>query len=106
MMTRRWLRWAPAAAVPALIAAGVLTGSLPASAGDPLPDRSPGQVLALIAQSHGEALSGTLEQSSNLGLPELPAAGPEAADTRWLELLTGATPPGSTLTGRTTPGSR
>jgi outer membrane lipoprotein-sorting protein len=73
-----------------MIAAGVLTGSLPASAGDPLPDKSPEQVLALIAQHREQALSGTLEQSSNIGLPELPAGpGPGTADTAWLELLTG-----------------
>lgn len=88
-MTRKWLRWLPAAAVPALIAAGVLAGPLPASAGDPLPDKSPEQVLALIAQHRGQALSGVLEQSSNLGLPELPAAGAGTAGAGWLELLTG-----------------
>lgn len=88
-MTRKWLRWVPAAAVPAMIAAGALAGPLPASAGDPLPEKSPEQVLALIAQHRGQAFSGTLEQSSNLGLPGLPAAGPAAADTAWLELLAG-----------------
>lgn len=89
-MTRPWLRWVPAAAVPAMIAAGVLTGSLPASAGNPLPDKSPEQVLALIAQHREPALSGTLEQSSNVGLPELPAGpGAGTGDTAWLELLTG-----------------
>jgi outer membrane lipoprotein-sorting protein len=90
-VTRKWLRWLPAAAVPAMIAAGVLTGSLPASAGDPLPPKSPEQVLQLIAQHHKQALSGTLEQSSDVGLPELPKAGPGAGapDTAWLELLTG-----------------
>ena len=89
--TRTWLRWLPAAAVPAVIAAGVLAGSLPASAGNPLPAKTPEQVLKLIAQ-HGEpALSGTLEQSSELGLPELPktGAGADSSSTAWLELLTG-----------------
>ena len=91
MMTRKWLRWLPAAAVPAVIAAGALAGSLPASAGDPLPPKTPEQVLQLIAQ-HGEpALSGTLEQTSELGLPELPKTGPgtDSSSTAWLELLTG-----------------
>lgn len=90
-MTRKWLRWLPAAAVPAVIAAGALTGSLPASAGDPLPPKTPQQVLELVAR-HGEpALSGTLEQSSELGLPELPktGAGTDASSAAWLELLTG-----------------
>jgi len=90
-MTRTWLRWLPAAAVPAVIAAGALAGSLPASAGDPLPPKTPEQVLQLIAQHREPALSGTLEQSSELGLPELPktGGGPDASGTAWLELLTG-----------------
>ena len=89
-MSRKWLRWLPAAAVPAVIAAGALTGSLPASAGDPLPAKSPEQVLQLIAQHRKSALSGTLEQSSDIGLPELPTTGPGgSSDTAWLELLTG-----------------
>lgn len=90
-MTPKWLRWLPAVAVPAVIAAGALAGSLPASAGDPLPPKTPEQVLQLIAQHREPALSGTLEQSSELGLPELPktGAGPDASRTAWLELLTG-----------------
>lgn len=90
-MTRTWLRWLPAATVPAVIAAGVLAGSLPASAEDPLPAKSPEQVLALIAQHRGPSFSGTLEQTSNLGLPDLPqnGSGTGAGDTAWLELLTG-----------------
>ncbi|CAH0248311.1 MULTISPECIES: LolA family protein [unclassified Arthrobacter] len=90
-MTRKWLRWLPAVAVPAVIAAGALAGSLPARAGDPLPPRTPEQVLQLIAQHREPALSGTLEQSSELGLPELPktGAGSDSSGTAWLELLTG-----------------
>ena len=90
-MTRKWLRWMPAVAVPAVIAGGVLVGSLPASAGDPLPAKTPEQVLAMIAQHQEKSLSGTLEQTSELGLPQLPKAGPEAGspETAWLELLSG-----------------
>ena len=90
-MTRKWLRWIPAVVVPALIAAGVLSGSLPASAGDPLPEKSPQQVLLMIAQHGEKSLSGTLEQSSEIGLPDLPTSGPGAGspETAWLELLTG-----------------
>jgi outer membrane lipoprotein-sorting protein len=81
----------PAVAVPAVIAGGVLVGSLPASAGDPLPAKTPEQVLAMIAQHQEKSLSGTLEQTSELGLPQLPKAGPEAGspETAWLELLSG-----------------
>ncbi|WP_426975807.1 LolA family protein [Pseudarthrobacter sp. O4] len=90
-MTGKWLRWIPAVAVPAVIAGGVLVGSLPASAGDPLPAKTPQQVLLMIAQHQEKSLSGTLEQSSEIGLPQLPKAGPGAGspDTAWLELLTG-----------------
>ncbi|MET1065470.1 MAG: hypothetical protein ABWX85_10940 [Arthrobacter sp.] len=89
-MTRKWLRWMPAVAVPAVIAAGVLSGSLPASAGNALPEKTPQQVLLMIAQHQQKSLSGTLEQSSGLGLPELPKSGAgAAAETAWLELLTG-----------------
>ncbi|AOT03231.1 LolA family protein [Arthrobacter sp. U41] len=90
-MTRKWLRWIPAAAVPAVIAAGALSGSLPASAGDPLPEKTPQQVLLMIAEHGEKSLSGTLEQSSQIGLPELPKSGPGAGspETAWLELLTG-----------------
>ena len=90
-MTRTWLRWMPAVAVPAVIAAGVLSGSLPASAGDPLPEKTPQQVLLMVAQHDEKSLSGTLEQSSEIGLPELPKSGPGAGspETAWLELLTG-----------------
>ncbi|MDR7081829.1 outer membrane lipoprotein-sorting protein [Arthrobacter ginsengisoli] len=90
-MTRKWLRWVPAAAVPAVIAAGVLAGSLPASAGDPLPDKTPQQVLLMIAQHGEKSLSGTLEQRSEIGLPDLPKSGAGAGspETAWLELLTG-----------------
>ena len=90
-MRRNWLRWLPAAAVPAVIAGGVLVGSLPASAVNPLPAKTPQEVLAMIAQHQEKSFSGTLEQTSELGLPQLPKAGPEAAspDTAWLELLSG-----------------
>jgi outer membrane lipoprotein-sorting protein len=90
-MTRKWLRWMPAAAVPAVIAAGVLAGSLPASAGDPLPAKTPEQVLALVAQHSAPSLSGTLEQTSALGLPALPNLGPSKGSeaVSMLELLSG-----------------
>jgi hypothetical protein len=77
-MNRAWLRWLPATAVPAVIAAGVLAGSIPARAGDPLPEKTAAQVLALLGEHRTETLSGTVEQTSNLGLPELPNTGPSS----------------------------
>lgn len=89
-MTRKWLRWMPAAAVPAVIAAAALAGSLPASAGDPLPAKTPQEVLVLMAQHAAPSLSGTLEQTSQIGLPELPKTGPSAGGAASvLELLSG-----------------
>ncbi|MDQ0870646.1 outer membrane lipoprotein-sorting protein [Arthrobacter sp. V1I9] len=75
-MNRAWLRWVPAVAAPAVIAAGVLVGSIPARAGDPLPGKTPAEVIALIAGHRTHTFSGTVQQSSELGLPELPATGP------------------------------
>ncbi|WP_457972714.1 LolA family protein [Arthrobacter sp. D1-17] len=90
-MTSQWLRWIPAAAVPAAIAAGFLAGSVPASARDPLPEKTPAQVLAMIAQHSTKSLSGTLEQTSELGLPDVPQIGPSsgAGAGSAVELLTG-----------------
>lgn len=90
-MTPTWLRWMPAVAVPAVIAAGVLAGSVPASARDPLPGKTPAQVLAMIGQHTTKALSGTVEQTSELGLPDVPQVGPSSgpAAGSLAELLTG-----------------
>lgn len=94
-MNRAWKRWVPAVAVPAVIATGVLVGSIPARAGDPLPDKSPAEVLTLLGQHNTKTFSGTLEQVSDLGLPELPVAGPTSGPASAggpasiIELLTG-----------------
>lgn len=92
---RAWLRWVPAVTVPAVIAAGFLAGTIPARAGDPLPTKTPADVIALAAGHKTHTFSGTIEQSSELGLPELPAtgptAGPASADgiASAIEVLTG-----------------
>lgn len=72
---RTWLRWLPAVAAPVAIASGALIGSLPAGASNPLPARTPAQVLELAASHQVKTFSGTVEQSAELGLPELPATG-------------------------------
>jgi outer membrane lipoprotein-sorting protein len=88
-------RWIPAAAIPvAVIAAGIVVPSVAANADIDLPDKSPQQVLALAAGSSGVAFSGTVEQSSDLGLPDVPAGmssgGSGDATSQALELLTGS----------------
>lgn len=90
-MSRTWVKWMPAVAVPAVIAVGVLAVPLQAGAATDLPEKSPREVLELVAGSDVDTFSGTLEQSSDLGLPEIPstadAQAGEFADA--LELLTG-----------------
>jgi outer membrane lipoprotein-sorting protein len=94
-MNRAWKRWVPAAAVPAVIAAGVLAGSIPARAGDPLPGKSPAEVLTLLGQHSTGTFAGTIEQVSELGLPDLPAGAPTSGPVSAggpasiIELLTG-----------------
>jgi len=77
-MTRPWLRWLPAAVVPAVIAAGALVTAFQAGAAVELPAKTPEQVLAMVAAHQVHDLSGTLEQTSDLGLPQLPSSGPSS----------------------------
>ena len=91
-MTRSWSKWIPAAVVPAVIVVGALTVPLQAGAVVDLPDKSPAEVLALVAESPVRALSGTIEQTSALGLPELPQDGPAGPSgaASVLDLLSGS----------------
>lgn len=82
-MSRRWHRWIPSGAVAAIIAGTVVVTSQ-AGAVD-LPDRTPEDVLAMVGQHSVEAFSGTFEKSTDLGLPELPAAVADGAGFGWHE---------------------
>jgi outer membrane lipoprotein-sorting protein len=73
------MRWAPAVVVPAAIAAAVVVAPLTAGASD-LPVKSPADVLRLVAASETRSFSGTVEQSSDLGLPDLPVTTSKGAD--------------------------
>ncbi|TFC05819.1 DUF2092 domain-containing protein [Cryobacterium adonitolivorans] len=86
------MKWMPAVAVPAVIAVGVLAVPLQAGATVDLPDKSPQDVLELAAGSTVDTFSGTLEQTSDLGLPEIPSTGDAAAAefSDALDLLTGS----------------
>lgn len=69
-MTRVWARW-----VPAVVAAVVIAGGTVAVSAAPdvdLPDKSPQEVLALVAGHSLDGFSGTIEKTTDLGLPELP----------------------------------
>ncbi|HEV7183913.1 MAG TPA: DUF2092 domain-containing protein [Leifsonia sp.] len=98
-MRHRWVRWLPAAVVPAVIAGGVLLAPLAAGASD-LPSKTPQEVLSFVAASNTRAFSGTIEQSSHLGLPSIPNVGTgsgsigssksQADASSIMELLTGS----------------
>ena len=72
-MSKAWLRWTPAA-VAVIVVAGVAV-AIPAAANASvsLPTRTAAQVLALVASSKVTALSGTVDETSDLGLPSLPS---------------------------------
>lgn len=74
---RRWTRWIPAAAVPAVVAVGVLASG--ATAGSPPPPATPQQVLALVAAHTARSFSGTMEEHTDLGLPSIPGQALSAA---------------------------
>jgi outer membrane lipoprotein-sorting protein len=70
--THRSARWAVPATAVALIAGGTVAMSRTASADAGLPDRTAAQLLADVRGASGTSLSGTVVQTSNLGLPEIP----------------------------------
>lgn len=88
--TRRWL---PAVAIPTAIVLGAVLLPGTAGASVDLPDKTAEQVLAMLAGSAVSQLSGTLEQSSDLGLPALPGgfgpsdAGDVSAASTLMELV-------------------
>lgn len=62
----------PAVAVPVAIAAAILV-PMQAGAAVDLPDKTPEELIAFVLTSDTDALSGTIEQTSELGLPDLGA---------------------------------
>lgn len=68
---RTYLRWSVPVAVVAVIGSGAALSA--ASAGDPpnVPERTAEQVLALAASSRVDAISGTVQTRTELGLPDL-----------------------------------
>ncbi|MBG6183032.1 outer membrane lipoprotein-sorting protein [Arthrobacter sp. CAN_A214] len=95
-MNKKWLRWLPAGIVPAVILTATIAGPTTAGASPQLPDKTAQELLELVAESSDSAYSGTLEQSSELGLPELQgmtsphSGGGTDGTSAALELLTGS----------------
>ncbi|MDQ1549418.1 MAG: hypothetical protein QOD27_1076 [Microbacteriaceae bacterium] len=73
-MARKWLRWLPAAIVPVVVVGGAMAFPLQAEADIQLPNKSPAEVLAMIGNSTVRDFSGTVEQTSQLGLPQIPSS--------------------------------
>ncbi|WP_309074512.1 outer membrane lipoprotein carrier protein LolA [Paenarthrobacter sp.] len=91
-MARTRQRWLPALLIPLALAIAILLGSVQAGATVSLPPKTAEEILAMIARSEVRALSGTVEQTAELGLPELPTSGPGIAPgaASALEFLTGS----------------
>ncbi|WP_298255135.1 hypothetical protein [uncultured Arthrobacter sp.] len=93
-MNKNW-RWLPAGIVPAVIVAASVSGTAVAEAQPQLPAKTAQELLEFVATSTDDAYSGTVEQSSNLGLPDVgmatPSGGTSSNDptSLALELLTG-----------------
>ncbi|GAB3533622.1 outer membrane lipoprotein carrier protein LolA [Arthrobacter tecti] len=95
---KTWRQWTPAAIAAGAIGAAAVITPLTASAAVDLTDKTPAQVLELVQNESVDAFSGTVEQTSNLGLPDLAAIGPTDNDdggetspaNAALELLTGS----------------
>lgn len=92
-MSSRLLKWLPAAVAPVVVAGAVAAPLVAAAAPPSLPDRTPQQVLELIAKARTiDGFSGRVQQTSDLGLPSLPTtgAGSDSDTASTLNLLTGA----------------
>jgi outer membrane lipoprotein-sorting protein len=90
-MTQIGKRWVPAIAISAVIAGVALVAPLAANASASLPDKSPAEVLEFVQQNRVSALSGTIEQKADLGIPAIPSGltASNAGLASALELLTG-----------------
>lgn len=70
-MSRNIVKWLPAIVVPAIVVAGVIVLPLQAGAAAQLPEKSAKQILVMVAGSAGTDFSGTVQSTSDLGLPAL-----------------------------------
>ena len=86
----RMLRWLVPVGAAALITAGTVTVSAIAASGDAaLPARSAGQLLVDVQQAQLGAVSGTVVQTSDLGIPNLPGMGGDSGSSNLQSLVSG-----------------
>ena len=91
-LSARRARWAvPVVAAVALAGVGPLATSLTASARGSLPPRTAAQLLVDVQRAQVQALSGTVVETSNLGLPSLPdLGGPGGGSSSFSSLVSGS----------------
>lgn len=92
LLRSRRLRWAVPAIVAAGVAAAAITSSTSAGASSPnLAPRTAAQLLAAVEQAKPGPFSGTVVETANLGLPDLPSGDAAGAGGVGLQtLLTGS----------------
>lgn len=69
--TKTWTKWVPALVAGVVVVAGAVAIPVAANASATLPGKTPAQVIALVQRDRVTAFSGTIEQSSDLGLPSV-----------------------------------
>lgn len=94
ILRRPAMRWAVPAGVTAVVVTAAAVGPVIAGADSELPDRTAAELLVGLAGARDVAFSGTVVQSADLGLPDLPETGAGDAGSTGataLSLLTGST---------------
>jgi outer membrane lipoprotein-sorting protein len=95
-VAKAWIRWTPAVVAVIVVAGVAVAVPATANASVRLPSKTPTQVLELAESSSVTAFSGTVEETSDLGLPSLPAGSvpsggsSSSSDAADLALLTGS----------------
>ena len=91
MLRSRRARWAVPTVAIAGIAAAIGGGALIAGASSPsLPEKTAAELLADMHNADKQPFSGTLVQTSRLGLPDLPALESDDHTTNLMSMLTGS----------------
>lgn len=86
---RRW-RWAVPVVAGAVVAAVAIMPAVAAGRDHPvLPARSAASLLAAVMTAPAPVLSGTVQETARLGLPDLPTSGAGQAALSWQNLATG-----------------
>ncbi|SEE78401.1 LolA family protein [Jiangella alba] len=83
-------RWATGATVATVVVGAAVAGPLIAGADSDLPDRTAAELLVDLASLDVGPFAGTIVQSADVGLPELPATDTTSLPTAALSLLDGS----------------